>query len=467
MRNDRVDECGYELRERELIDMRKTPLGRPLNAMSVKHNSGRVLSRSIPSLLILAGALTSTWTGVKLAGVNVSDVILSLAVLLRIFSGVNRRTDGTKSNALRRFVPWMIYPILIGLVVLGAQTLIFGLSLQNVSSESDGYQADSLTLGYGGPLLFLLRIFLATSLVAVAIVSEGIKFGRESVYRIFKYLAFGNIVSCAVAILDSFGITHFRDNLLNILGDRAVGLAFHPNSLAQSIVVLLSLSIWWFISTTSKISRVCLSVAICIQLYALFLSDSRGGIIVGSLCLVISLVFLGRGFWSRSFLVPACLLGVAVILSFGGNIFAGTRLVGTGTSDDLSLQQRTVLLEKGFEQFVDNPILGAGLGNGLGVMVPLLVLSSGGLIFLISYYGFILYPVKSLWIARSEPIIIACLLSIFGLLMIGFFNNSIAERFNFWPLIGGFVLSVIEVRGVAASKSADSTSRQVGTLRRL
>lgn len=408
---------------------------------------GRVKRTTLGTLLVFGAVLTSQWTGVKVFGLNLCDLLIVAAfavVLLEVGLGVRR--------LILRW--WMPLPA-VGAFLIYAIGEISG-GLQDSTAATNTYVSGATALGdEGGGWLFVARIVMATLLIAVIVTSEGDSFGRDRVLSIVRLWTLGAAISATTAVTDFFGLTNVTSFTFHqVSGERALGLAFQPNSLAQTIALALPFMVWF--SLTRGKSRLLWLAALVLSITALIMSNSRGGILTGITAVALTLVvLLGRGPRGRMFmLLIAIPLGIAAYFLVEW-LLANTRLGGGGGAE-ISDAGRWALIDQGMTAFLSNPVFGAGLGGGAGVMVPLLVASSGGVFFLATYYLFTLPTLRRAIRTRGDLLVSVCAVSIIALLVAGLFNNSVNERYDF-VIVAATASLVYAIPAVKARGSAYRT----------
>ncbi|WP_106214999.1 O-antigen ligase family protein [Glaciihabitans tibetensis] len=366
-------------------------------------------TRNLGSSFVLAAALTSSWTGVRYAEVGLSDVLLALALLVFLVQ------SGLGFRRLR--IPlWYFAPPLIALVVLGVGTIFLG---------SDG-AADGLT--------FVLRLFLSMTVVATLVSSEGDTFGANQTVRVLRFWAFGVALAGLAAITDLVGLTDFSVVISRSTGERATGLAFHPNSLAFSLTLAIPVLGYLVSRSHTKLGALLWLGVVVVCAVSLYLADSRAGLVVGYCALIATGLILINSTRSRWALAPVGLLSIPAYILFVAPFLSTTRLSGdAGTAQ--SNAGRTEFANEAFRSFAANPLVGSGFGGGAGVAVPLVLASSGGIALILAYYVFIARVAKTIASGERGPARSLFLLSALSVLVFGFLNNGVSERFIFWPIL--------------------------------
>lgn len=392
------------------------------------------------SVLVLLAAFSSPWTGIRLGGLGLTDYLLAaaaLVVLLEHFCRLRRLTVAA----------WMVAPTVTAFLLWTAQTL---------SGTPTGIDDD----GAGTGITFLLRTFLGLTLVAVLTVSEVETFGSARGRSLLGSWASGAIASAGVAISDSSGLTSFYSLVEHVESARSVGLANHPNSLAQSLVLVLPIVILTTASARSRSVRVFAIVSVIVISYGLFLANSRGGLLVGLLIGAGSIAVLAWRSGARRF-IPSIIVLVPVLLSpFLLDFLETTRLAAGSASESDAL--RLSFLQQGWQSFAGSPIVGSALEAGSGVMVPLYLASLGGIALLIAYYWYIGRNLVVMVKTGKRSVVTDCLLSGLALVGMGLVNNSLNERFDYWSICVGASIAILATQHeshVPATDGAKSARR--------
>lgn len=373
--------------------------------------------------LISITALVSTWTGIAIGGINLSDIFLTLTLLVVIHDWLLHQRD-------IRLKFWMIAPTL-AVVFITANAVIL------------------LKHPLGSSVEFLVKMFLSTCLVAVLVQSDREIFGAKRLTRVLGWWAAGAGINALAAILTSVGVVSFEGIVeAPQAGTRAFGLAFHPNSLAFSIVIAIPVMVYFWVSSSMRRSKWAAFLGLAACFYALVLVNSRGGLIVGLTIGVLSLAVAIRASRARALAVPLALtLGVALFV-WVIPLLGQTRLAAGAASGSDAL--RAQFAADAFQIFAANPVLGAGIDSMAGVAIPLNVLSSGGLFFAVFYYLFVFAGAFPLWRNPLRGATGYGLLVLMSILAFGMFGNGVVERATFWPLL---LLAGIAVAASAAEKA--------------
>lgn len=146
-----------------------------------------------------------------------------------------------------------------------------------------------------------------------------------------------------------------------IYEQRAAGLRGDPNDTAMLMVAGLPLAIYWIFSLKKKSHRFVLIISIVFLLVGIILTGSRGGFV--ALFLIMLILYMKR----PSFKQLGCtLLLVATLIIFAPHSYferIATLYTGREQHSGESLQKRLILLQAGFQLFLDSPIMGTGPGT--------------------------------------------------------------------------------------------------------
>jgi O-antigen ligase len=133
---------------------------------------------------------------------------------------------------------------------------------------------------------------------------------------------------------------------------QAVGIFEDPNDLAMAMVMVLP--VFFFVATqsTSAIARVVAVAGILILVFALFLTDSRGGLLSFG---VVSLMLFARKYgW-----LPGIVVGVFMTAA----MFVLSERMATISTEEGSAHGRIEAWAAGLDMFESRPLFGIGEGN--------------------------------------------------------------------------------------------------------
>jgi hypothetical protein len=366
------------------------------------------LSGRLMDVALSAAAFTSSWSAVSLYGVNVVDWLLAAAAIFALCARITHRRPLYISH-------WMLAPFLAALVVEAA-AMISGRSLS-----------------FNG--VMVVRVLLATTVIAMLLQTFAIANPREKLVRLLGWWAAGIACSALVAALVASGQISLQGILVQSTGERLSGLAAHPNGLAFSLTIAFPVVVY-FIRTQRRGRALLWVVALGLDLGALFLSDSRSGLIVGAVSLALAILLAVRSARVRVLMAPVLLLAGTIAVTSLPTLLAGSRLITGAPQSD---QARSLINSRALEQFLNNPLLGGGFDALGGVAVPLQIVSTGGFALMLGYYLFVLRPLGPLWRGRRDALATTGVLTLVMLLLFSLSNPVILERAAFWPgLIGLF-----------------------------
>jgi hypothetical protein len=354
---------------------------------------------------ICAAAFTASWSAVSISGFNVVDWLLAAALFFALCARVAQRRTIQVSF-------WMVAAPLAAFIVETAAVL---------SQRADDFNR-----------VMVLRVFLATTVIAILVQVFATSNRREMLIRLLGWWGAGIALSAAFAVLVANGMLSLEGVLTQATGYRLSGLAAHPNGLAFSLCIAFPVLIYLVRYAKRFAFRLFWLGALAVSLWALFLSDSRSGLLVGLVSMGVSIVANIGSTRGRLLLIPLLVLAGALAATVLPGLLAGTRLV---TGAPMSDAARTLYNSQAIDQFLVSPIVGGGFSALGGVAVPLQVISTGGIIFVLGYYAFLLHPLLPLWRGRTRLISVTGLLVILTLLAFGVFNPIILERAAFWPAL--------------------------------
>ncbi|QTG79518.1 O-antigen ligase family protein [Arthrobacter crystallopoietes] len=384
----------------------------------------------LSSSLILLAATTSTWTGIKVLEITLCDVLLAGALIVGFFEYLARSRTFS--------IPFWILSLPIALMVVFAVHALSGrLTTSVVAIDSPATNDGSIS----GVIVHCVRFVIATSIIGVLIRSEVVTHGSLRGKSLMQALMLGSFGSSLVAVLAELGLSFDAANY-QIESERASGLAFHPNSLALATVISIPLLGYFSLSSNSRgWKKFFWRFALIVNLFALFYADSRGGLVVGFIVLIATGLFLMLSKRRMHWIPPVALLASLLVASVAGPVISNTRLAASDAGAAQSSAGRSQFLSDGLDQFASSPLFGVGLASGSSVVVPVVLAASGGLVLVVAYAIFVAVPLRQMWASRNDSLIAACLISAIAFLAMGIFNNSFAERFDYWALLCGASLA--------------------------
>lgn len=387
----------------------------------------------LSSAMISLSAFASSWTGVDVYEVTVVDVALILATAFSLLSwAVGGRTIYLRS--------WMFLPPIGALLIVATGVL----SRQDTNIGLD----------------YIFRIFFGTTLVAILINSERATRGASGLVRLLHWWAFGIVVNAVIVVLADSSLINVANFVNNETGTiRAIGLAFHPNSLAFSLSIALPVLTWlWSRPSGGRLAKLIWLGGFLACMNALYLADSRAGLLVGASAGLVGVFIAIRGTWARLLSLPLAFFAGVALLHYIPPLLATTRFASraSAASDSLRTQYNSAALDA----FAAHPVFGSGFGAMTGVAIPLQLLSSGGLVLLALYTAFIVAPTLQFF---SRP---RGALSSYGLLVVGtiigfgLLNSALTERVTYWaPLI---IASIIKLNNRGTNITPRATDHCAG-----
>jgi O-antigen ligase len=229
--------------------------------------------------------------------------------------------------------------------------------------------------------VLLLLVMLLFSGLASTMPGEVI----DTVFRLIRmfafYFAVKNLITTprimhyslwAIALTSTyasaFGLNQFFEiRAVRIHDVRASGVYMNPNDFAAVAVLVLIVLVYLFQIHRQTWIRVALILMAAINLYALVLSASRGGILALT---VVALLFILRHPQRFRLLAGAALLVVLIVPLLPQSVtdrFIERENNGSSSiykeSADFSAERRTRYLEFGLRLFAENPVLGVGPGT--------------------------------------------------------------------------------------------------------
>lgn len=419
-----------------------------------KHSRGAI--QTLVIWLALGAAFTSPLTGIRIAGINVADCFLvgasCLAVLVAVSKGRRLPIYG-----------WATLPPVALLVIAAIGSIVRGDPLWSRQIANEWAVGSAAAVEQGGAIPLILRMLLAMTAVAIVVASVAdYDNGDALVKKIIYAWAAGAAVSAVYAAVES---TPLGKSLA--LGDlpfvyyvasetRATGLAYHPNSLGQSIAVALPV-LMYLIGTTRGLAKVAAMSVVPISLYAIILSGSRSAVLLGAVLTVVTFAYLMKAAKGISVWV------VLTIILFGMlSTSTAQKLIDRSRFDEratyFSDTLRRAAVQGGIDLFDSNPLFGAGVGSWNAEMVLLIVLTSGGLIYFTIFYGSLIRPLITRTGSSGNSLEVILTISAIGVLAFGLLNGSIVERYLYWPFVALFALRLSarpERRGSKCVSSSD------------
>ena len=304
----------------------------------------------------------------------------------------------------------------------------------------------------------LLRLTLSLILVPLLVVMAYQVGGRFAVAAIVSGWMSSIVVSASVAVADGLHVTTINQHLLGFIDStgRQSGLTTQPNHLAVSTVIVLP----FLMATVGQVRwmRWPALAATGVVGVALFMSGSRGGILVGGLVLIVWAT-RSRG-WRWGLVLAGCGLLLYTLFSGGGGglwdaLKSVTRLGASGTGVSASDSERRILLFQGVHDFEHRPWLGIGFNHILEAHnLYIQVLAGGGIITLVVILAVHFSGLRGGWPLRANAWVAAALLSDASLFLLGLLENQLMDRYLY---VG---LGVLFVAPIAAAANRLGTDDQ-------
>lgn len=165
-------------------------------------------------------------------------------------------------------------------------------------------------------------------------------------------------VMVAGGCFPALGALHYARQGVMVEGNRAgwVGIFANPNDLAYSLVLLFPLALVLALDTRGW-KRLLPAGALALYTLAIFSTYSRGGMLGFGAVVLLSFLFWSRP-WAK---LPGLVVGGAA-LAFAVATFWNRDEGFADLLADATVGQRLATVKAGIAMFLDNPILGVGLG---------------------------------------------------------------------------------------------------------
>jgi len=409
-----------------------------MEAKRVEKTRGNGTSR-VSLTLAFAAALTSTWNGVHIAGIKIADYFL---------------VAGTVSVLLAAAINGRRLPI-FAWAVLPPGSLLF------IALIGSAVREDPLTSRYAGkqfiegnapvfgetvgalPLIARMALALTAVAIIVAGVSDNMQDRSVIVERLMRTWAAGAAISAAYGVINhiiNIPILAHLPFIARIAVSRVSGLGNHPNSFGQALVTALPMLVYMFIASRG-FTKFATALSLPITLYAIVLSESRAAILFGTIFAVVIFMFLvisGRRIHIGIFPIMMVLVPLTIVAL--PTALAKTRFFSSNGQESNTL--RRLALARGIDMFNSNPLLGAGVGTWIAEMVPLIVLTSGGLLYLVIFYGSLTYPILVRPRSTGDVFVPMLVISAVSVFCYGLLGNGIYDRCLYWPFAALFALSL-------------------------
>jgi hypothetical protein len=397
--------------------------------------------------LACTAAMTSSWTALRLGSVLVGDMLV-LCWLIGVV--VHHR-------GLRWLAPvgWLWLASIAAAVAFAVHLLLNG-TAPSVAGDlsSNVYINQGAAFGNASDSLTLIRFVLATSIVPALILATG------RAQLLAGMWAGSAVLNGAYAVAESFGLTSFAAGaLVRLQGPaRSSGLSFHPNSFGVAEAMVIPVLLTWAIRR-HKLQRLCATAALVVIAEGLLLADSRAALAVGLLAAAVTVMCIAIKVRAYPVFVPGSLVALALLLPLSNFLRHTTRLGEYPGYSDLA---RAGLRHVAIQLFEESPFYGNGLSDvGAGVMVPLGLLAGGGIVLGAAYYVYAACGLRASILAcrgRSTDLALAMAIAFGAFLLLGIWQNSVVERYTYWP-IGLALLLRRNHQGLAGSEASGRLDR--------
>jgi hypothetical protein len=396
-------------------------------------------------MLICLAALTSSWNGTRLLGLQPVDVLLALAVVMGCLSLL------VATYGLPR---WIVGPalIIVGLAVLH---MVAPTDYYYMAQRFQPHSNQFAPVATESPIATAVQWLIALAVLPWLVGNVAQK-AKRPVEPIITASVVGAAVSAAVALTDYFGFSNIGEQLVgyvNITG-RESGLASHPNNLGFACLIAAPFAMRLLLCHRRRLIGLLLLGAL---LGGATVSGSRGvqlGI-VGVLFLCLFLTRTGRrallpAMYVGAWVGAACLIFMPELQGTFSNVLRfGSEITAASNSE------RGMLVRQGLRDFFYAPVAGVGfevLTAAHSVYVQLL--ASGGLLLLGAMGWFWLGLIRA---ARREALrgellggFILC--STLAWLVVGAIENQLTDRYLYFPT----AVVVALVMQLQADKRGDS-----------
>lgn len=385
----------------------------------------------LASVLVFGGAITVSMLALRAgAEVTVADALLGIAFGTVLIMAVRRPVDRTGYR-------WHL-PVLV-LVVL----VVFG-------GLGGSFSAGDLNLS-----LVELARFAASSMVVVALFWLWAP-GRLMLTRLCWATVLGATVNAILGLV------------LPKFGDRAVGLADHPNHLAMACSLAVGPTLGLMLIYSGHARRFLLAACLAMLGLAIVTSGSRAGLLAAGAAVACFLLVTRR--WKLIGVGLVSVLVVAAGLYFKvfsiGELNAVNRLRGDRSSVE-SDRERLALAEETIASIAEHPITGSGFEAAKAAhSIYLQLWVSAGLLGLIFALGLGVVTLRILLDARrsSDLLTLGMACSYLGYLLAGAVSNILWDRY-IWLHLAILVSLAATSRGVgetSASKRDSDAADQHG-----
>lgn len=223
-------------------------------------------------------------------------------------------------------------------------------------------------------LYFSLRFMALLCLTAIV---ANVQVSREKISWFFSGLSIIQSVigsyqyifqkSIGLSLIGESPLGHYLPNIANIVSHgtkiiRSYGTFPHPNVLAGFLVIGILFNLYLLTKKHQLPRGIILYLALAINILAIFLTFSRGGLLGLSVALVLTMLFMliNKHFSELRRLIPPIILGFSISI-----LVVFPHLDARATVSDNASKQRLVFNEIGDRMISANPITGLGLRTSL------------------------------------------------------------------------------------------------------
>lgn len=363
--------------------------------------------------LVFCALFSSSWTGLRLSGISLTDYLLTAATAVFVITAPALLLLAIRRNTLNFVV-----------VAVIALTILQSMGLNGRATGPGDMPSDASVVLVQR---FVFALALVPALVAALLESRRSRQEAEA-RRIVAWWTIGITFNCAVALIVPGDAPLLDGLVVHIPTERATGLSDHPNSLAEAASLGITASCWLAYSAPSRGPRLLWLCIVAIQVGALIESESRAGLVIGSLLLVTcgSWALFRSGRWAMG--VPAALGAVIVVALFVEQFLANTRFADADAES--SSAGRAGNISRGWELFGESPWIGVGMGSWYGELVPVILLTSGGVVLAVIYYLALARTALYKEFAAGGRFLVPLVVG--AIIVWGLFNNSLVERYLYW-----------------------------------
>jgi len=202
-----------------------------------------------------------------------------------------------------------------------------------------------------GTILKILRPSIKTisALIVVSLMAD-LYFTYQSYFQFIKYIDFS------------------RDYSIYLKG-----VSGNKNITAASFVIRLPFIFYLLLSSKNNVIKAFAFISSMLVIYAIFLLTARASIISLFLMFIIVITYLlykRKEFGIKKIIIQTFLIGLIFFIPVLISNFSNTssisiteRVASINTADDQSSQNRLTYYQDAINRFIENPIMGVGLGN--------------------------------------------------------------------------------------------------------